>query len=207
MSINYIPLESKSGFKSPGFSVNEVGDLVVDGAVLFNSQLNVAPDFTVNGILIIDATDSIVALGDGIKHSSLTKLGTLENLQIDGDFTVAQGSTPYVSIVNGHVEINSVAGVGSIDNMDIGLKDPRDANFKSVNIGPGDSTGELTVQGNASITIDLTVTGDISASDISAADISAGDIVIANAPTAINHATRKDYVDSRATAFAVAFGA
>lgn len=207
MSINYIPLESKSGFKSPGFSVNEVGDLVVDGAVLFNSQLNVAPDFTVNGILIIDATDSIVALGDGIKHSNLTKLGTLENLQIDGDFTVAQGSTPYVSIVNGHVEINSVAGVGSIDNMDIGLKDPRDANFKSVNIGPGDSTGELTVQGNASITIDLTVTGDISAADISAADISAGDIVIANTPTAINHATRKDYVDSRATAFAVAFGA
>ena len=203
MSINYVPLESKSGFKSPGFFVNEVGDLTVDGAVLFNSQLNVAPDFAVNGILIIDNTDSIVALGDQIKHSSLVRLGILENLSIDGDFTVAQGSTPYVSIVNGHVEINSVASVGSIDNIDIGLKDPRDANFRSVNIGPGDSTGELSVQGNISVTGNLNGSGDI----ITTGDMSANDVTIANTPTATNHATRKDYVDSRATAFAVAFGA
>lgn len=209
MSINYLPLESKSGFKSPGFFVNENGDLTVDGAVLFNSQLNVAPDFAVNGVLIIDSTDSIVALGDQIKHSSLVKLGVLENLSIDGDFTVAQGSTPYVSIVNGHVEINSVASVGSIDNIDIGLKDPGDANFKSVNIGPGDSTGELSVQGNVSITLDLTVTGDITGSGniTTSGDMSASDITVSNTPTASNHATRKDYVDARATAFAVAFGA
>jgi len=203
MSINYLPLESKSGFKSPGFSVNENGDLTVDGAVLFNSQLNVAPDFAVNGVLIIDSTDSIVALGDQIKHSSLVKLGVLENLSIDGDFTVAQGSTPYVSIVNGHVEINSVASVGAIDNVDIGLKDPGDANFKSVNIGPGDSTGELSVQGNASISLDLTVTGDTTVSG----DIAASNITVSNTPTANNQVTRKDYVDARATAFAVAFGA
>jgi hypothetical protein len=202
MSINYVPLESKSGFKSPGFFVNEVGDLTVDGAVLFNSQINVASDFAVNGISIIDSTDSIVSLGDQIKHSSLVRLGVLENLSIDGDFTVAQGSTPYVSIVNGHVEINSVASVGSIDNVDIGLKDPGDANFRSVNIGPGDSTGELSVQGNISVTGNLNGSGDISANDISA-----NDVTIANTPTATNHATRKDYVDSRATAFAVAFGA
>ncbi len=197
MSINYIPLESKSGFKSPGFSVNENGDLTVEGSVLFNSQLNVAPDFTVNGILIIDATDSIVSLGDQIRHSNLTKLGILENLSIDGDFTVAQGSTPYVSIVNGHVEINSVTAVGSIDNVDIGLKDPGDANFKSVNIGPGDSTGELSVQGNVTVSLDVTVAGEVAASDIA----------VSNTPTAVNHATRKDYVDSRVAAFSIAFGA
>lgn len=197
MSINYIPLESKSGFKSPGFSVNENGDMVVDGSVLFNSQLNVAPDFTVNGILIIDNTDSIVSLGSGVKHSSLTKLGILENLSIDGDLTVAQGSTPYVSIVNGHVEINSVAAVGSIDNVDIGLKDPGHGNFKSLNVGPGDSTGELSVQGNVTVTSNVTVTGDVTASDISST----------NLPTTATHLTRKDYVDAKIAAFSIAFGA
>lgn len=191
MSITYLPLESKSGFKSPGFFVNERGDLTVDGSVLFNSQLNVAPDFTVNGILVIDNSDSIVSLGSSIKHSSLTRLGVLEELSIDGDLTVAQGSTPYVSIVNGHVEINSVAATGSIDNVDIGLRDPGDANFKSVNIGPGDSTGELSVQGNVIVTLDLSATN----------------IEVTSTPTADNHATRKDYVDSRVAAFAIAFGA
>jgi len=198
MSIKYTPLESKSGFRSPGFFVNEVGDLTVDGNVLFNQQLNVAPDFTVNGILVIDASDSVPSLGSTIRNSNLSRLGILEKLDIDGDFTVAQGSTPYVSIVNGHVEINSVAAVGSINNIDIGLTDPGDGNFKSVNIGPGDSTGELTVQGNVGVTADIVVGGDVSVT---------GDILLNNSPTEINQATRKDYVDSRVTAFAIAFGA
>lgn len=198
MSIKYTPLESKSGFRSPGFFVNEVGDLTVDGNVLFNQQLNVAPDFTVNGILVIDASDSVPSLGSTIRNSNLSRLGILEKLDVDGDFTVAQGSTPYVSIVNGHVEIKSVAAVGSINNIDIGLTDPGDGNFKSVNIGPGDSTGELTVQGHVGVTADIVVGGDVTVS---------GDVLLTNSPTEINQATRKDYVDSRVTAFAIAFGA
>jgi len=198
MTVSYIPFESKSGFKSPGFYVNEVGDLRVNGAVLFTSQLDVAPTFTVNGVLIIDNTDSVVSLGDQIKHSSLTQLGVLDGLEIDGDFTIAQGSSPYIQIVNGVVTINSVAAVGTIDNIDIGLKDPGDANFKSVNIGPGDSSGELSVQGNVSVTQNVDVTGSI--------DV-LGSVNLSEIPTQPNHATRKDYVDSRISAFAIAFGA
>lgn len=197
MSITYIPFESKSGFKSPGFLVNERGDIVVDGAVQFNSQFNVAPDFTVNGILVIDNSDSVVSIGSEIKHSSLTRLGTLEFLSVEGDFSVAEGSTPYIDIINGKVSIASVASVGSIENMDIGLRDPADANFKSVNIGPGDSSGELSVQGHVIVTEDITVNG-------------AGQFNIVRVdttPTADNHATRKDYVDSRISAFSIAFGA
>jgi hypothetical protein len=197
MSITYIPFESKSGFKSPGFLVNERGDIVVDGAVQFNSQFNVAPDFTVNGILVIDNSDSVVSIGSEIKHSSLTRLGTLEFLSVEGDFSVAEGSTPYIDIINGKVSIASVTSVGSIENMDIGLRDPADANFKSVNIGPGDSSGELSVQGHVIVTEDMTVNG-------------AGQFNIVRVdttPTADNHATRKDYVDSRISAFSIAFGA
>lgn len=186
MSVNYIPLESKSGFRSPGFFVNEQGDLTVDGEVQFTSQLNVAPNFTVNGVLVIDSSDSVVSLGDSIRNSNLTRLGTLEFLNIEGDFRISEGSTPYFNVVNGHVEITSVSAVGTINNMDIGLYQPGDGNFKSLNVGPGDSLGELTVQGNI---------------------FSTGDVDIASAPTQVSHATRKDYVDSRIAAFAIAFGA
>lgn len=197
MSITYVPFESKSGFKSPGFLVNERGDIVVDGAVQFNSQFNVAPDFTVNGILVIDNSDSVVSIGSEIKHSSLTRLGTLEFLNVDGDLSVSQGSTPYIDITNGRVTMSSVTSVGAIENMDIGLKDPADANFKSVNIGPGDSSGELSVQGNVIVTQDITVDG--------AAQFNS--IKISTTPNAVDDATRKDYVDSRISAFSIAFGA
>lgn len=198
MTINYIPLESKSGFKSPGFRVSETGNLTVDGSVNLNGPINTSQNFTINGIVVIDDTDSVVSLGSGIKNSSLTRLGILENLQIDGDFTVAQGSSPYFSVVNGHVEIESFAATGRIDNIDIGLQNPADANFKSVNIGPGDSTGELSVQGDVIVTQGVQVGGDITSS---------GNILLGLVPTQDSHATRKDYVDSRVTAFAVAFGA
>ena len=92
----------------------------------------------------------------------------------------------------------SINGAGSIENMDIGLNEPGDANFKSVNIGPGDSTGELTVQGNIGVTGDIVIGGDIDVTGI---------ISTVEQPTDPDHVTRKDYVDARVSAFAIAFGA
>lgn len=204
MAINYIPFESKSGFKSPGFFVNESGDLVVDGNVQFNSQFNVAPDFTVNGILVIDDSDSVVSLGDSIKSSNLSRLGTLEFLNIDGDLTIAQGSSPYFSVVNGHIEMESFQAVGRIENMEIGLKNPAPANFTSVNIGPGDSTGELSVQGNVIITGDTVSAGTAVFSGIIN---SLSSIRAASQPTRADDLTRKDYVDNKISALAIALGA
>jgi hypothetical protein len=198
MSINYIPFESKSGFISPGFSVNEKGDIVTEGSVTIAGQFNTTEEFLINGIQVLDDSDSVVSLGQQIRNSYLTRLGTLEFLNIDGDLVVAQGSTPYVRVVNGHVEIISLNGTGSIENIDIGLNEPGDANFKSVNIGPGDSSGELTVQGNIGVTGTITGGGDLSIN---------GDISVTSLPTNPTHVTRKDYVDARVTAFAIAFGA
>jgi hypothetical protein len=197
MSVTYIPFESKSGFKSPGFLVNELGDLIVTGSITVSGNISTTGDFEINGIPVIDASDSTISLSEIIRYSYLTRVGTLEFLNIDGDFTVAQGSTPYINIVNGNVFIQSANDVGSIDNIDIGLREPADANFKSVNIGPGDSSGELTVQGIASVE-DLEVSGTTAITGV---------VTLGASPTANNHATRKDYVDSRVTAFAIAFGA
>ena len=187
MSVNYIPLESKSGFRSPGFSVDELGNLTVTGAVSVAGSIDTTGSFKINGVPIIDASDSIIGLDPIIERAiGLRQLGTLDFLNIAGDLIISEGSTPYFNVVNGHVEMTSVSSVGAINNMDIGLREPGDGNFKSLNVGPGDSTGELTVQGNIYTT---------------------GVIDIATAPTETTHATRKDYVDARVAAFSIAFGA
>ena len=181
MSVNYIPFESKSGFRSPGFSVNEHGDLTVTG------NISTTGSFQINGVPIIDNSDSRIGLDPVIvRATGLTEIGTLEYLNIDGDLTVSQGSTPYINIVNGNVSLFSANGVGSLNNVSIGLLKPADGNFTSLNVGPGDSQGELTVQGEIAVQ---------------------GNVYITNTPTLASHATRKDYVDARISAFAIAFGA
>jgi hypothetical protein len=166
MSVRYQPFESKSGFKSPGFSVNENGDLTVSG------NIDTTGSFKINGVPIIDPSDSIIALDAVIQRAlGLKEIGTLEYLNVSGDVVISNASTPYIRIQG---------GIGNIDNVTIGASGPADGNFTSLNVGPGDSTGELTVD---------------------------GDIYITNTPTLSSHATRKDYVDARISAFASAFGA
>jgi len=166
MSTRYVPFESKSGFSSPGFLVNERGDLTVSG------NIDTTGSFKINGVPIIDNSDSRIGLDSVIVRApGLSEIGTLDYLNIAGDLVVSQGSTPWISIQG---------GVGNIDNVSIGLQSPADGNFNSLNVGPGDSQGELTVQ---------------------------GDVYITKTPTLPSHATRKDYVDARVSAFAIAFGA
>ena len=105
MTVKYIPLESKSGFKSPGFLVTPDGRIEAERLTLIEA-LEV-PNISVSGVELISGGDSTISLGDGIRHSYLEKLGTLQYLNIDGDFTVSQASTPYISIINGEIRITN----------------------------------------------------------------------------------------------------
>lgn len=105
MTVKYIPFESKSGFKSPGFLVSPDGNVNGKGLVL-TENLDVQ-NITLSGIELISGVDSTISLGDGIRHSYLEKLGTLQYLNVDGDFTVSQASTPYISVINGEVRITN----------------------------------------------------------------------------------------------------
>jgi hypothetical protein len=193
MSIKYVPFESQSGFKSPGFAVDESGNVTVNALeVGGQGQESIlrADQIFVKNIQLLEADfdeSSLVALGSQIIGSSLTRVGTLEYLNIDGDLTVAQGTSSYFSIVNGHVEIESFTAVGRIDNIAIGQETPAAGNFTEVSVGEGN----------------LTVQGSVNANNITAN----GNISISNAPLLNSHATRKDYVDARISAFAIAFGA
>jgi len=105
MTIKYIPFESKSGFKSPGFLVEPDG-AVAGKSLTLTENLDVQ-NITLSGIELLSGADSTISLGDGIKHSYLEKLGTLQYLNIDGDFTVSQASTPYISVINGEIRITN----------------------------------------------------------------------------------------------------
>jgi hypothetical protein len=108
----------------------------------------------------------------------------------------------------------SLSTVGSMNGIEIGIKDPADAKFLSVEtnelqVGPRpDSTsGLLTVVGNLNVTGNGNISTLTVENSITADDITADDITINNQPTEIYHATRKDYVDVRAIAFSIALGA
>lgn len=202
MTINYIPLESKSGFRSRGFSVDPAGNLTVKSLTIrniddpdaANESIIFADSVVIKGVQILEGGDStLIALGNEITASSLTRLGTLEFLNIDGDLRVSEGSTPYFNVVDGHIEMNSFSAVGSIDNFNIGETLPGTGAFTSIVVGPG----AITAQGS------LTVAGNSTLSNMSVA----GNVAVSLAPTEVNHLTRKDYVDARVSAFAIAFGA
>ncbi len=82
MSINYVPFESKSGFRSPGFTVDELGNVQVKtlqvGGQGQDSILR-ADQIYVKNIQLIEADfdeSTLVSLGSQIIGSSLTRLGT-----------------------------------------------------------------------------------------------------------------------------------
>lgn len=201
MTIQYLPFESKSGFKSPGFFVDENGNVIVRELSVRSEtgrSLLRADDIYVRDIQLIEGNDdsSLVALGNNIVASSLTRVGTLEYLNINGDINFSQGVTTYISVVNGLVEINSTSATGRIDNITVGLTSPAASQFTTTTI-----TGSATVQGTSILNAVTSTT--VAADSISVS----GNIGVDTLPTLAEHVTRKDYVDNRISAFAIAFGA
>ncbi len=295
MSANFSPLRSLHGFKSPGFLVSPTGELSIDGEVTINNVINVDQVY-IQGFSLLDVTDSTVSLDDNIRNSSLTGLGVLERLEVDGDVFIGIASTNFITINDGIISITST-NTGTIENMEIGAVTPADANFRDVSIGQagidvvtsidlvnagtGYSAGTktttsatgtgltvsitvsggavqtativsggngyvvgdivdidggdgatlevteasknavLTVNGTVDVTVSATITtvnsttGNITTvnsttgniTTLNATEVDVDDITINNLPVQTYHATRKDYVDSRVTAFAIAFGA
>ena len=159
MTVEYSPLKSNYGFLSPGFNVDNLGNVTVDGT-LFVTEIQIAGAGA--PFNIVENDDSTLSLSQDITNSHLRNLGVLERLEVDGDVYIGIASTNFIRIDNGIVAINSLA-IGSIDNIEIGGNTPADAAFL--------------------------------------------DAAATNQPTLANHLTRKDYVDSKITAFSIVFGA
>ena len=194
MTIKYIPFESRTGFKSPGFEVTPLGDITAN-SLNVTQELDVQ-SLKVGGIEIINNDDSSFSLGDSIINSSLQRLGTLEYLNIEGDLMMTKGSSWTVSVVDGKITLLSGPEVGTLDNIDIGSTAPALGTFTDVVADSLEITG-ITTLNSLYVNYDVLVVGTVEVTDIT----------INNQPTEIYHATRKDYVDNKISAFAIAFGA
>jgi hypothetical protein len=196
MTIKYIPFESRTGFKSPGFEVTPLGDITANSLKINITEALDVPSLKVAGIDIINNDDSSFSLGDSIINSSLQRLGTLEYLNIEGDLMMTKGSSWTVSVVDGKITLLSGPEVGTLDNIDIGSTAPALGTFTDVVADSLEITG-ITTLNSLYVNYDVLVVGTVEVTDIT----------INNQPTETYHATRKDYVDNKISAFAIAFGA
>ncbi len=202
MIVNVSPFRSDSGFKSPGFLVTPTGDLILDGS-LQASNLTIdslsANEILIQGISVFDFEDSAVSLSSSVTQSSLTRFGIIEFLELQGDvdFRNIDGDQ-VLRIQNGQVFLTSTE-LGSIDNVVIGENTPADGYFENV------EALNLTV----SETVDSNQVNaeTVNTSVLTSTSIEADNVLINLQPTEINHATRKDYVDTTAAALAIALGA
>lgn len=210
MTTAFNPFESKSGFKSPGFEVNNTGAIDAVSIDVATLILNGVPYGQTGG-------------GGGV--------GGL-NVDVEGDFRVLEGSTPYLAVINGKVSILSRNDdVGTIDNVDIGSITPGTGTFTeitavSLGVPKFESNTNLVLSAGNMIVLQLegSIRGRISASGIDMPVIdttinntiiggttpAAGtftEVNITNDPTTPTEATTKGYVDRRIAAFSIAFGA
>ena len=225
MPTSFSPLRSTHGFQSPGFLVSPTGKLTITSGeeqvfndqVNINSSLYVSDQIFINNVPLLDLTDPLVnKLNSVITESSLTRLATLQELNVDGDVNIEDGAgNVVVSITSGQITLTSVS-LGSIDNFDIGQTTPGNATFNTVVVNDTlNVTGAVTLSAavtgpTGNITTVNSTTGNITtvtSTSVSASDITVDDITINNTPVELYHATRKDYVDNRITAFSIAFGA
>ena len=235
MSATFKPLRSTHGFQSPGFLVSPTGKITISSGetqvfndrVDINSDLYVSDQIYINNVPLLDLTDPLVnKLNSAITESSLTRLDVLQELNVNGDINIEdEVGNINISIVTGEISITSTT-LGSINNIAIGLTTPADATFNVVTInntlsvsndvtfitsinGP---TGNITTVNSTTgnITTVNSTTGNITtvnATDVNTDNVTVDDITINNTPVELFHATRKDYVDNRITAFSIAFGA
>jgi hypothetical protein len=166
------PLQSGSGFLSPGFTVDSSGNLQMSG----NLSLTAGTIALGSNNTVLTAT----TLGSGIVNSSLTNLGTLTALNVSGptsltgSVSIAPSSAPgtinNVIIGNaipttatftnltatGNINLSPTgsntytiapAATGSINNMNIGVTTPASGNFTTLG-----TTGVLTITNTTAAT-------------------------------------------------------
>ena len=176
--------QAQNGFESPNFTVDGSGKIT-------------APTIDVKNILLNGTTfvQYVPPEDDGGDDTGTQVTNSFESLAVTGGiFKVNYLNSTSVSVVNGKVTINSLGSVpGNIDNVDIGYNTPVQIRAYGIDMttAPDSSTSQINVAG-------ATMNGDLTVSN---------NLLLQTDPTIGTHATNKGYVDSTATALAVAFGA
>ena len=191
MTVTTKQFRTEFGFRSPGFSVDQDGDLTA--LTVTTSNIN-STTVSIAGASVFESN----RITENIRNSSLETLGILQNLTVNGDVVLKKNNINRLSIINGKVIINSLT-TGNIDNVDIGQTTPGKVDTYQLNLVENNGASGEFVANGANISFDAaTITGTVTYVE---------NVSINAAPTSGQHATRKDYVDNSVIAFAVAFGA
>ena len=142
-----------------------------------NGNVNSLSNFLISGATVLSSS----TLGSGVVSSSLTRLGTLSNLIVGGNAQISGGSTVAIS-ATGVVAISAGSGL-TLSGNTIAISSSSLGNINNMSIG-------ITTP-SAGVFTSITATGTITVPT----------------PTLSTQATNKQYVDSKASALAIALGA
>jgi hypothetical protein len=189
----YSKFQTDNGFASDAFNVDDAGNII-------GVSINVNT-IKLGGSTLFEVGGSNQSLPSTITGSSLTSLGTLTALTVEGN----------VTITDGQVQITSDT-LGTLDNVDIGNTTPAAGTFTELTATDSVSLTPTAVGAIDNIEIGLTTPAqaeftEVTATDITVDELASDNVTVNLEPTNINHATRKDYVDRRIAAFSIAFGA
>ena len=240
MTVTYAPLESKAGFASPNFSVDQTGNLVAQ-SIQADSFTSSGTSITLGNIALADNyfANDFVDSSIGTVNNSLLRFTTNVELSINngqdkfdltakdlyafsltspsGSLTIETTDAPLYLKSNFRTTLQqSPLRFADFDNTTRASITPlfgdviynTDTNSLNFYNGTGwksiNSMGNITVNGT---TITAGTGEDISIIPQTGGKVIFDDITINNQPVLNEHGTRKDYVDRKIAAFAIAFGA
>lgn len=193
MGVIYSKFQVEQGFETNSFNVDESGNIVGVSIDVDTIKLG--------GTTLFQAGGTGQTLPSFITISSLTQLGTLTELTVEGNVTITDG---LVSITSDTL--------GSLDNIEIGSTTPAAGTFTELTATSSISLTSLSTGSMDNVEIGLTTPAqaeftEVTATDLTVDEIASDNVTLNLEPTNINHATRKDYVDRKIAAFSIAFGA
>jgi len=147
-----------------------------------NGNVNTLSNFLISGATVLSSS----TLGSGIVSSSLTRLGTLSNLIVGGNTQISGGSTVAIS-ATGVVAISAGSNL-TFSGTTVSISSNGVGNINNMTIG-------VTTPAAGNFT------------SIIATSITANGTITVPTPTLSTQATNKQYVDSKASALAIALGA
>lgn len=188
MSILQEQFKSDFGFESTNFVVDATGNITA-------KRIDVR-QLLINGVPFVgedpDTTPVPTDPEDSTEVPEIEFPTKFDRLLVTGSTVVRlDDSSEILTIREGVVKIASGNG-GTIDNIEIGSITPSAATFTDLNATNDTALNTLTVAGNLLVAGTTSYTQNISVEE--------------EKPLDNTHLTRKDYVDSQISAFAIAFG-
>ena len=175
--------KSDFGFESNNFTVDENGNITA-------KKIDVK-QLLIDGNPFVGSDPDDPVVPPDPDDSTIEFPTSFEKLLVKGPFVVRLGDSSEVLTIRDGVVVLASDDGGTIDNIDIGSITPADGTFNNLVVNNQTNIANITVTGTAAVTGTAEFTNNI--------EISAN-------PTNLNHATRKDYVDTQISAFAIAFG-